>query len=155
MFYHVLDPVVCIYECPLRVFKECQNLPKQIELEGIPHEGEIPEGIVFSITPQELWQRLHAEQKTPLPLVIDVREPREFKRGTIPGARAVPLPKILSDLVKFPNDRQIVFIDRTGRRSRRAAYAMQQMGVMNVAIVEGGILAWEAAGLLEAVSQVE
>ena len=153
MFYHVLDPVVCIYECPLRVFKECQNLPKQIELEGIPHESEIPEGIVFGISPQELWQRLHLERTAvPPPLVIDVREPREFKRGTIPGARSVPLPKILLDSVKLPNDRQIVFLDRTGRRSRRAAFAMQQLGVMNVAILEGGLLAWEAAGLLEAVS---
>ncbi len=151
LFYHVLDPVVCIYECPLRVFKECQNLPKQMELAGIPHESEIPEGVVFGLMPQALWQRLHGETAVSPPLVIDVREPREFKRGTIPGALSVPLPKILLDSVKLPNNRQIVFVDRTGRRSRRAAYAVQQMGVMNVAILEGGIVAWEAAGLLEAI----
>ncbi|MFO7536611.1 MAG: SulP family inorganic anion transporter, partial [Chloroflexota bacterium] len=27
IFRHVLDPAICIYECPVRAFKECQNLP--------------------------------------------------------------------------------------------------------------------------------
>jgi len=63
----------------------------------------------------------------------------------------LPLPKILQETVKFPNDCQIVFVCRTGRRSRRAAYTLQQMGIMNVVILKGGLLAWEAAGLLEAV----
>ena len=29
LFHRALDPAVCIYECPVRVFKECQNLPKR------------------------------------------------------------------------------------------------------------------------------
>ncbi|MCP4425642.1 MAG: sulfate permease [Chloroflexi bacterium] len=157
LFYRVLDPVICIYECPLRAFKECQNLPKRIELTGIPHGHDIPEESVFAIAPQELWRQMHPETAVretavPPPTVIDVREPREFKRGHIPHARSIPLSTILSDTVKLPNDRQIVLTCRTGRRSRRAAYALQQMGVMNVAILEGGLLAWEASGLLEAVS---
>ncbi|MCP4623334.1 MAG: STAS domain-containing protein, partial [bacterium] len=28
LFYKVLDPAVCIYECNTRTFEECQNLPK-------------------------------------------------------------------------------------------------------------------------------
>jgi SulP family sulfate permease len=32
LFYKVLDPVVCIYECPYRAFKECQNLPKRSDI---------------------------------------------------------------------------------------------------------------------------
>jgi SulP family sulfate permease len=84
-------------------------------------------------------------------LVVDVREPREYRRGHLPEARLEPLPNILSEDVRFPNDRDIVFVCRTGRRSRRAAYALRQMGVFNVSILQGGMLAWEAAGLLEAV----
>ena len=98
-----------------------------------------------------MWRQLHLDTAASRPEVIDVREPREYKRGHIPDARSVPLPQILLDSVKFPNDRQIVITCRSSRRSRRAAYALQQMGVMNVAILEGGMLAWEAAGLLEAV----
>jgi SulP family sulfate permease len=27
LFYKILDPAICIYECDVRAFKECQNLP--------------------------------------------------------------------------------------------------------------------------------
>ncbi len=156
LFYHVLDPAVCIYECPLRVFKECQNLPKQIEVLNIPLEHEIPEGSVIRISAQALWQKMHpdttgGDTAVPPPAIIDVREPREFKRSHIPGAQSIPLPKIMLDSVRLPNDRRIILVCRTGRRSRRAAYALQQIGVLDVAILDGGLLAWEAADLLEAV----
>ena len=150
LFYRVLDPAVCIYECSVRNFKECQNLPKRINIDNIPLLHEIPQDSVLLIPPHQLWQQLRngADKK---PLIVDVREPREFKQGHLPDARLEPLPNILSETVRFPNDREIVFVCRSGRRSRRAAYALRQMGVFNVAILQGGMLAWEAAGLLEAV----
>lgn len=151
LFHRILDPVICIYECPLRVFKECQNLPKQVDLIGIPHESDVPSEHIFSLTPEELWRLQHVATAVDPPYVIDVRERREFKRGHVPGSHSVPLSTIFLDTVKFPGDRQIVVVCRSGRRSRRAAYALQHMGVMHVSILAGGILAWEAAGLLEAV----
>jgi SulP family sulfate permease len=151
IFNHVLDPVICIYECPLKVFKECQNLPKRIELTGIPHDNDIPAGSVIGWTPQDVWQQLHAEKPEQIPVIVDVREPREYRRGHIPDARSVPLSTILLETVKFPNDRPIVIVCRSSRRSRRAAFTLQQMGVMNVSILDGGMLAWEAASLLQAV----
>ncbi len=151
IFNHVLDPVICIYECPLRVFKECQNLPKQLDFVGIPHESDVPSDFIFSITPEELWRLQHVDTAVTPPYVIDVREPREFKRGHVPDSHSVPLSTLFLDTVKFPGDRQIVVVCRSGRRSRRAAYALQHMGVMNVSILAGGMLAWEAAGLLEAI----
>ena len=30
LFHRVLDPAICIYECPMRVFQYCQNLPKRV-----------------------------------------------------------------------------------------------------------------------------
>jgi SulP family sulfate permease len=150
LFYRVLDPAVCIYECPVRNFKECQNLPKRINIKNIPLLHEIPQDSVIDIIPRELWLQLHNGMDKK-PLVVDVREPREFKKGHLPEARLEPLPNILSEDVRFPSDREIVFVCRSGRRSRRAAYALRQMGIFNVAILRGGMLAWEAAGLLEAV----
>jgi SulP family sulfate permease len=151
LFHRALDPVICIYECTLRVFKECQNLPKQVEVAGIPHEADIPEGSIFRVMPQELWHKLHGDTADLPPFIVDVREPREFQRGHIPEAQSIPLPKIMMDTIKLPNDRQIVVVCRSGRRSRRAAYILHQMGIVNVVILEGGMLAWEAEGLLEAV----
>jgi SulP family sulfate permease len=153
LFYRVLDPAICIYECPVRVFKECQNLPKREEIISIPSLSEVPVARVISTTPQELWQRLHESGKNGRPFIVDVREPREFRQGHIPEAQSVPLPQILQDSAKLPSDRQTVLVCRSGRRSLRAAYALQQIGCMNVVILQGGMLSWEAAGLLEAIDQ--
>ena len=151
IFHHVLDPAVCIYECPVRAFRECQNLPKRVDLVQIPHYRDVPDKSIIRVEARELWHKMHGKRGARSPLVLDVREPREYKHGHIPDAQLVPLPTILSDNVKLPNDRQIVLVCRSGRRSKRAAYALQKMGCMNVAILKGGMVGWEAADLLEAV----
>lgn len=162
IFNHVLDPAICIYECPVRVFKECTNLPKRIDFMGIPHDHEINASRLLTIEPRTLWQQLQTSglinqhafngQGMTAPMVVDVREPREFNQGHIAQASSIPLSKILSDDVKFPADRQIILVCRSGRRSRRAAAALQSIGCMNVAILAGGMQAWEAEGLLEAIN---
>jgi sulfate permease, SulP family len=152
LFHRVLDPAVCIYECPVRVFKECQNLPKRITVSGAPVCAEIPGGEVKRIAPRALWHALHGVDGKPQPLIIDVREPREYQRAHIAEAESTPLPELVGSAVTLSLDRQVVFVCRSGRRSLRAAYTMQNRGLQNVAVLDGGMLAWEAAGLLEAVS---
>ncbi|MEZ4590724.1 MAG: SulP family inorganic anion transporter [Chloroflexota bacterium] len=158
IFHQKLDPAVCIYECPIRAFRECQNLPKRIALADIPLMDETESEHIMMVEPLQLWQQLHPASggngqkgETAVPYVVDVREPREFNQGHIAEARLVPLPTILSAEVKLPADRQIVLVCRSGRRSRRAAAALQHIGCMNVLILRGGMLAWNSAGLLEAV----
>jgi SulP family sulfate permease len=84
-------------------------------------------------------------------MVIDVREPREFNRGHIPQAQLIPLSKILAEPPDLPIYRQIVLVCRTGRRSLRAAQVLQKKGCLHVSILQGGMVAWETAGLLEAI----
>lgn len=146
LFYHVLDPAICIYECPLRVFRECQNLPKQHVDISIPHTAR-PAAPPRTVEPLALWQALHSA--TP-PLVIDVREPREYRQGRVPGSQLIPLPALLADPNQAPHDRAVVLVCRGGRRSARAAAALQAAGRPNVAVLRGGMVAWEAANLLEA-----
>lgn len=148
LFYHVLDPAVCIYECECKVFKECQNLPKQKLPAGLTLHTDQPTKPAPTITPQALWEQLHSA--TP-PLIYDVREPREFQRAHIPQAQQLPLPQVLTQPVSLPHDRRIVLVCRSGRRSARAAQALAEQGLTNVAVLAGGLTAWEAAGLLEAV----
>jgi len=83
--------------------------------------------------------------------IIDVREARDFRQGHIPNARLLPLPSILAEPAEIPQDGQVVFVCRSGRRSARAAYVLQKKGFANISVLQGGILGWEAAGLLEAV----
>lgn len=148
LFYRVLDPAICIYECEVRVFKECQNLPKRL----LPPGAIMPAGATVDdvprIGPKVLWDQLHSRQP---PLVLDVREPREFHQAHIPGAQLLPLLQVMTGPHALPHDRSIVITCRSGRRSQRAAQALRSQGYDNLSILEGGILAWEAGGLLEAV----
>ena len=71
LFHKVLDPAICIYECPVRVFKECQNLPKQQFTGVMPLYTEIPTGPHDALqsmdsTEVTLIHTLHAQQKKPL-----------------------------------------------------------------------------------------
>lgn len=152
LFHHVLDPAVCIYECPTRAFKECLNLPKPIQLADIPVANEFANSKVATVAPKTLWNKLHNDQENgQLPLVVDVREPREFRRGHIAEATSIPLSHLLEESVNLPIDRELIFVCRSGRRSRRAAHYMMQNGHKDVSIVQGGMLSWEAAELLEAI----
>ncbi len=149
-FYHALDPAVCIYECPVRVFKECQNLPKPAHVHDVPQvPAQVLEGFA-GVSPRNLYAELRGASP---PLVIDVREPREFRRGHIPQAQNFTLRRLLEETPDLPRDRDLVTVCRSGRRSRRAAYALQQAGYGGVRVLEGGMLAWESAALLEAVEE--
>jgi sulfate permease, SulP family len=149
LFHRVLDPAICIYECEARAFKECQNLPKQtLPMPLLPHTDR-PIRPTAVVSPLQLWQRLREPGQQLL--VIDVREPREFHQGHIIGSELIPLPELLTDGLDLPPEQELVLVCRGGRRSQRAAAALQERGYEQVAILSGGILAWEAAGLLEAV----
>ncbi|HBX68143.1 MAG TPA: sulfate transporter [Chloroflexi bacterium] len=151
LFHHVLDPTICIYECEARVFLECQNLPRP---QKHPHEITLPltmpAGKVPGLDPLELWYEL---RKPEHPLIIDVREPREFRQGHIPEAQSIPLMKLFGDISQVPKDRPVVFVCRGGRRSTRATYALSRQGFDNVRVLVGGMQAWETIGLLEAIDQ--
>ncbi len=149
LFYKVLDPAICIYESNVRVFKECQNLPRPDYPITLSLDVDLKLGQVADLTPDQLWQQLHDDLP---PMVIDVREPREFQRGHIPRAELMPLTDILTSTPALPDARLIVFVCRSGRRSERVACLFQQKGYAHVAVLRGGMLAWEAAGLLEAVT---
>jgi len=150
LFHHALDPNVCIYECPVRVFRECQNLPRSVVVDAAIAERarQIEPITIPVVVPNELWDLLHSPNP---PLVVDVREPREFRRGHIPGALLVPLSHLLAgEVPDLPKDRTLVLVCRIGRRSPRAAALLREHGYEDLSMLEGGMQAWEAANLLEA-----
>ena len=148
LFHKVLDPAICIYECDVRVFLECQNLPKRT-LPELHLHTDVPQDEIPVIAPRVLWEQLRSAEP---PLVYDVREPREYQRAHIPQAQLLPLPQVIGDQLDLPSDQPVVLTCRSGRRSLRAASLLRSRGYANVSILEGGLLAWEASGLLEAVA---
>jgi hydroxyacylglutathione hydrolase len=86
------------------------------------------------------------ESRPPATLLLDVREPEEYAYGHLPGAVNLPQCDLASQLDDLPRDRPLWMVCQTGLRSRRAAQFLKQMGFEQVASVQGGTSAWEAAG---------
>ena len=85
---------------------------------------------------------------SPLPeglVVIDVREPVEWRHGHIDGARHIPLREVPQRRAEVPTDHQVLVVCKVGSRSARATGFLVQNGIDAVNL-DGGMLDWEAAG---------
>lgn len=99
------------------------------------------------VPPHDLSARLASEN--PAPVLLDVRTPLEHQEIHLPGTKLIPLDQL--DAPAFSKsegaDREIVVICRSGGRAKKAAEKLCEAGMSNVSILEGGMLAWAAAGL--------
>lgn len=78
--------------------------------------------------------------------IVDVREPEEWVTGHVPGARLVPLAQLRADPSgSLPRDR-VAFVCARGGRSATAARVAEELGRTEVYSLDGGTLAWVAAG---------
>jgi rhodanese-related sulfurtransferase len=96
------------------------------------------------ITPEEAHRR-HFESERPT-LIVDVRQPVEWKQGIIPGAVRIPLTQIGRHASELPDDYELLAICRSGHRSPIAARRLKKAG-FEVLNIEGGMEAWEEQGL--------
>lgn len=83
-----------------------------------------------------------AMAKPDKPIVIDVREPGEYKGGYIAGATNIPLSQITGRLSEIPKDRPVLLYCRSGMRSKSAAKLLLKHGYPELAHLQGGIGAW-------------
>ncbi|MBI4807574.1 MAG: rhodanese-like domain-containing protein [Nitrosomonadales bacterium] len=82
-------------------------------------------------------------------LLLDVREPAEYAAIHAPNAKLIPLGEValrLKELAAY-KDKPVAVICRSGRRSAKAVALLQEAGFTQVSNVQGGIQAWEQAGL--------
>ena len=80
-------------------------------------------------------------------LILDVREQSEYDDGHIPGITLIPMGEVPARLNEIPTDKEVILTCRSGNRSGQVADFLRQQGYTNVHNMEGGIVAWEAAGL--------
>lgn len=146
IFHKVLDPSVCLYECPHRVFAECQALPKHPTAEHTSDPACLQEHRIEHYLPTEVKTLLNGSSNGNSAFLVDVRELEEYRRGHIPDAHPLPLRLIRSQGGELPSDRPIILVCRSGRRSTLAANILKDMGYRDVSNMRGGMLAWEAAG---------
>ena len=92
-------------------------------------------------------------------LIVDVREPQEFRDGHVPDAVNIPrgLLEIRADpaspaadplLSAGRSERILVYCTKgPGARSLLAAQTLTSMGYERVEVLGGGLIAWDEAGL--------
>jgi sulfur-carrier protein adenylyltransferase/sulfurtransferase len=81
--------------------------------------------------------------------LIDVREQNEWDESHIEAAVHVPQGELVERLDEIAPDtsERLLLQCRTDNRSSTMAEALASLGYDNVGVVEGGIVAWEKAGL--------
>ncbi|HSK94308.1 MAG TPA: rhodanese-like domain-containing protein [Candidatus Angelobacter sp.] len=80
-------------------------------------------------------------------ILVDVREPHEWRAGHVAEARHIPLQQLPEQLASLPRETPVYLICRSGNRSGHAAAYLKQAGFERPINVKGGMIAWERAGL--------
>jgi rhodanese-related sulfurtransferase len=99
-----------------------------------------------TIQPQELDRQLKSEHP---PMLLDVRTPVEHEEAHIDGVRLLPLDQLDPSDVRgsLPAGTTCVVICGSGGRASRAAQTLRDAGCGDVLVLEGGMTAWQQAGL--------
>ena len=108
-------------------------------------------GEIENLSPEKASEELSSGSA----VFIDVREPEELKQGKI--ATAVNAPRGMLEFYadpslsyykpEFNKDKRIILYCASGGRSALAVQTLKNMGYHNVAHIDGGFKAWQAARL--------
>jgi len=100
-----------------------------------------------SVSPDELHSMLKSGQRV---VVFDVRKPGDLlsQAQVIPGSRRVPPKDIITNPAMVPRNKVAVFYctcpdEETSRRAMRRA---RDLGLFQVRVLQGGLVAWKAHG---------
>ena len=82
-------------------------------------------------------------------LMLDVREDKEFYDGHVINAVHIPLGLLEGRLKEIDDHREkpVIVYCRTGQRSAKASSVLQRQGFKSVYKLNGGMMAWNDAGL--------
>lgn len=102
-----------------------------------------PKSAVAEATPGEAHERITNDGA----LLIDVREPHEWRAGRAAGARHIPLGELARRAGEVPKERPVYLICASGNRSKVAAEMLHRAGFACPINVSGGTGAWMRARL--------
>ena len=95
------------------------------------------------LSPEEVKARLDAGRA----VLIDIREPDEFARSHVPGARSHPLSGWEAAHLTVDPDADVVFTCRSGMRTAGACDRLAARVTGDAYVLSGGLDGWMKAGL--------
>ena len=105
-------------------------------------QGSLP--AAAKLSPGEVRDAVASQKDLQL---IDVRTPAENKEARLAGSKLIPLNELPSRLGELSKDKPLIVYCRSGNRSGQALKLLFKNGFKQAQHLEGGIIAWQAAGL--------
>lgn len=131
--YIFLPLVVLISVCSLGVSSRAEERP-----------GELFGAVYQSITPT-VASRLIVEKENLV--IVDVRTPGEREIAAIENSVLVPVGQLIKGNISLPKKQPVLLYCAVGGRSFYAAKYLKIRGFQEIYNLEGGIEAWQKAGL--------
>ncbi|WP_084184846.1 rhodanese-like domain-containing protein [Desulfonatronum thiodismutans] len=94
---------------------------------------------VASINAEQARDMLNTEPEVQ---IVDVRQPKEYRQGHIPGARLLPVADLDEKLDALSKDKPVLVYCAVGGRSKVAAHMLAGRGFERVLNLSGGFKAW-------------
>ena len=82
-------------------------------------------------------------------LILDIRDGADFAKGHLRDAKNIPLADLatrMAELDKFKS-KTVIVVCQTGVRADKAVRQLTAAGFTDVTSLDGGLTAWQAAGL--------
>lgn len=96
-------------------------------------------------SPTEVTQLINRGKTT----ILDVRDTAEFANGHLRESRHIPLGELSTRIGELDKskDKTVVVVCQRGHRADRAVRQLAAAGFTDVTSLDGGLAAWQAAGL--------
>jgi rhodanese-related sulfurtransferase len=91
----------------------------------------------------ELSEKLKGDKRA---VVVDVRQPEEYREGHIVGSKLIPLGELNRRLNELPKSKEIICVCASGSRSQSATKLLVDAGY-TAFDMKGGMFMWQRANL--------
>lgn len=92
-----------------------------------------------AITPREAKALIETRRNL---VVIDVRSPKEYAQGALPGSVLIPFREAMAGYVAVPKDTPLLIVCAVGGRSLAVGRYLALKGYQEVYNLKGGLEAW-------------
>lgn len=95
------------------------------------------------LSPTEATQKINHEHA----ILIDIRNAESYKAGHIAQSRHIEAADLGTKTEKLAKDKPIILVCDSGRNASKQVNTLRKQGFNDVAVLEGGIMAWTQANL--------
>jgi len=120
---------------------DCAVCGQNPTITSLAHHEEKPLTRIAEWTPRQLADELKAGGEERL-MLVDVREPREWDEGRLPGSVLIPLGSLPQRLHEIPDGVTPVFICAVGGRSMAACRLFAGVRGQDAINLAGGVVGW-------------